>query len=148
MYSRRLEPALSAEDLHTITPSAPLPPTVPQYPVLPTAPQYFPVSASEDNYLPLKYGDRPFKQVFRFEDGYLTLDLHNMTIREAIQTTEAFIQKYWGQYEKVRIITGRGLHSKEGVAKVKPAIKNLLLNLNLKHTEIQQGGCFEVTLSG
>ncbi|ROT80128.1 uncharacterized protein [Penaeus vannamei] len=145
---RRLEPALSAEDLHTVTPSAPLPGTLPQYPVLPTAPQYFPVPPSEGSYLPLKHGDLPFKQVLRFEDGILTLDLHTMTVREALQTTEAFIRQYWGQHEKVRIITGRGIHSENGVPKVKPAIKDFLLNHGLQHTEIRQGGCFEVFLSG
>ena len=54
------------------------------------------------------------------------LDLHEMTLNEAIPATEAFLESCHKKgCRKVRIVTGKGLHSKNGEAVLKPAITAL-----------------------
>lgn len=75
-----------------------------------------------------------------------TLDLHNLTIDEALDTTQAVLQEWWAVEEKERIIagtfnrfgsktlftdpltviTGRGLHSSSGKPRLRTAIKKYL----------------------
>lgn len=125
-------------------------------PVLPTThvaarPTPIPSSSStripsDSPHLRLKYADLSVRRVIKIEHGIPTLDLHNMTVKEATKITRAFLATNIGQQHRVRIITGRGLHSEGGVAKVKPAIETLLENQNLKFSETNSGGCLNVIL--
>lgn len=67
-----------------------------------------------------------------------------MRVKEAVHVTETFIKQSRGHYRRVRIITGRGLHSVDGVPKIKPAIQSLLSGSDYK--EMAKGGCLEVQL--
>lgn len=75
------------------------------------------------------------------------LDLHNFTVQSAIDVTEHALRTWWERetfqreqdgnlskfgfavaYERpLRIITGRGIHSKEGRSRIRVAIKKLLV---------------------
>ncbi|KAK8723131.1 hypothetical protein OTU49_011857 [Cherax quadricarinatus] len=141
----------------SITPSAP-PRQVPQdshlpWPLQPRqVPQhshvqwpttkYDELSQIESPTLHLKFGDRSVSEVFKNENGIPTLDLHHMTVQEAIQTTNSFI-KGLNVHQKFKVITGRGLHSEGGIPKVKPAIESLLKQVNYEFEEVNNGGCFE-----
>ena len=80
----------------------------------------------------------------KFQHGIPSLDLHGMTVKEALDTTRTFLKQSRGRYRTVRIITGRGLHNVNGVPKIKPAIEGFLKGRQYK--EIYKGGCLEVTL--
>lgn len=47
---------------------------------------------------------------------------------------------------RTRIITGRGLHSEGGVAKIKPEVERLMHSQGIHVTESSQGGAMEVEL--
>lgn len=55
------------------------------------------------------------------------LDLHQMTKDEARQEVNAFLDeaKIFG-YKKIRIITGKGLHSESGVGVLNAYVKEML----------------------
>ncbi|PPR07409.1 hypothetical protein CVT26_013725 [Gymnopilus dilepis] len=55
------------------------------------------------------------------------VDLHGLYVKEAISRADEAIQiaKRSGQKE-IRFIVGKGLHSHDGVAKIKPAIEDLM----------------------
>ncbi|XP_068224952.1 uncharacterized protein [Palaemon carinicauda] len=92
------------------------------------------------------YGDLDGEKVFREEKGIPVVDLHKMTRSEAIRIVNEFLAEKVRRYSRVRIITGKGLHSSDGEAKVKPAIKQLLQEKGLEYQEVSGGGCLEVTL--
>ncbi len=51
------------------------------------------------------------------------LDLHEMKLEEAVKATGEFLdQSYRHGLRKVRIITGKGIHSKGGEAVLRPAV--------------------------
>ncbi|KZT26762.1 DUF1771-domain-containing protein [Neolentinus lepideus HHB14362 ss-1] len=55
------------------------------------------------------------------------IDLHGLYVKEAISYTDRAIQKARGQgNSEIRLIVGKGLHSPHGVAKLEPAIKDLM----------------------
>ncbi|KAH9839944.1 uncharacterized protein C8Q71DRAFT_744956 [Rhodofomes roseus] len=55
------------------------------------------------------------------------VDLHDLHVKEAIAYTERAVQdaRHRGD-TKINLIVGKGLHSRKGVAKLRPAIKKLL----------------------
>lgn len=56
-----------------------------------------------------------------------TIDLHGLYVKEAIERTEAAIAD--GQrsgMEEMRVIVGKGIHSQGHVAKIKPAVQDLM----------------------
>ncbi|CAD6929476.1 unnamed protein product, partial [Tilletia controversa] len=55
------------------------------------------------------------------------IDLHGLTVGEAIKRTESFIRDArQGGHSEICVITGRGLHSPTQVAKIRPAIVKLV----------------------
>lgn len=57
------------------------------------------------------------------------LDLHNLLLDEALINTKAFLDSSWHKgYRKVRIITGKGIHSPNGESVLRPAIIGLVKN--------------------
>ena len=56
-----------------------------------------------------------------------TIDLHGLYVKEAIERTEAAIAE--GQktpHRDLRVIVGKGIHSPGHVAKIKPAVQDLM----------------------
>ena len=54
------------------------------------------------------------------------LDLHEMLLDDAVAATRAFLDSsYSNGLKKVRIITGKGIHSKGGEAVLRPAVLNV-----------------------
>lgn len=93
------------------------------------------------------FGDHAHSSnIVRMELGAPTIDLHLLRVREARQVTETFLKQSRGKYRRVRIITGRGLHSVDGVPKIKPAVESLLSENNYSFKETAKGGCLEVML--
>jgi len=60
------------------------------------------------------------------------IDLHDLHVKEAIERTEMAIlaAQHRGETE-IQLIVGRGLHSRDGVAKMRPAIEQLMFELRL-----------------
>ncbi|XP_064091874.1 uncharacterized protein LOC135205343 [Macrobrachium nipponense] len=111
------------------------------------ASRYNLVSPEESPRLHLRFGDLRFREVVKIDAyGFVTLDLHHMTVHEAEQMASDFIDDFTNKENKVRIITGRGARSKDGIPKIKPAIKDLLESEGLEFCEIHAGGCLEVCL--
>ena len=51
------------------------------------------------------------------------LDLHEMLLDDALAATRSFLDLSWSKgLRKVRIITGKGLHSKKGEAVLRPEV--------------------------
>ncbi|KAF8320655.1 DUF1771-domain-containing protein, partial [Clavulina sp. PMI_390] len=60
------------------------------------------------------------------------VDLHGLYVAEAVSRTEAAIQKAQSEGKNhLNIIVGKGLHSQGHVAKIKPAIEELMQKYNL-----------------
>ncbi|KAF8417806.1 hypothetical protein L210DRAFT_3530445 [Boletus edulis BED1] len=60
------------------------------------------------------------------------VDLHGLYVKEAISYTEKSIQEAQQRGDaEIRLIVGRGLHSDGHVAKVKPAIEDLMRKRNM-----------------
>ncbi|CCO29440.1 Smr domain-containing protein C11H11,03c [Rhizoctonia solani AG-1 IB] len=56
------------------------------------------------------------------------LDLHGLYVKEAIERTEAAVEAAQTRGDQqIRIIVGKGLHSQGRVAKLKPAIEELMV---------------------
>lgn len=56
-----------------------------------------------------------------------TIDLHGLFVQEAISYTEQAIQRAQQQgLSTLRVIVGKGIHSAGHVAKIKPAIEDLM----------------------
>ncbi|XP_068224957.1 uncharacterized protein [Palaemon carinicauda] len=106
------------------------------------------VSPGDSPHLHLKFADLSFRDVLKVDnDGIVTLDLHNMTVHEAVQMVSDFTDDFKDEQHRVRIITGRGIRSKGGIPKIKPAVKDFLESEGFKFCEIHSGGCLEVLLS-
>jgi DNA-nicking Smr family endonuclease len=53
--------------------------------------------------------------------------LHGLYVKEAIERTEAAIaQGQRSGQEELRVIVGKGIHSQGHVAKIKPAVQDLM----------------------
>ncbi len=60
------------------------------------------------------------------------LDLHEMRLEDAVKATSEFIELCHGRgYRKIRIVTGKGLHSAGGEAVLRPRIEALCRNHSL-----------------
>jgi DNA-nicking Smr family endonuclease len=56
-----------------------------------------------------------------------TIDLHGLFVKEAIeQVDKAIAEGQRSGAEELRVITGKGLHSARGQAKIKPAVEDLM----------------------
>ena len=81
------------------------------------------------------------------------MDLHGLHVAEAVETVKALLDVHreaqkasrFYPYRYLTVITGRGRHSVGGVAKIKPAIENLL-RINGYEFEVLQAGCLRVNL--
>ncbi|QRV79473.1 hypothetical protein RhiJN_07488 [Ceratobasidium sp. AG-Ba] len=78
------------------------------------------------------------------------LDLHGLYVKEAISKTETAIQAAQSRGDnQIRIIVGKGLHSQGHVAKLKPAIEELMVKYQLNaHIDPQNAGVLIVQLGG
>ncbi|KAL7420964.1 hypothetical protein Q5752_003848 [Cryptotrichosporon argae] len=79
-----------------------------------------------------------------------TVDLHGLYVREALARTEAAIAaaQQSGAGE-LRVIVGKGIHSQGHVAKIKPAVEELMQKYNLAaHLDPQNTGVLIVDLTG
>lgn len=60
-------------------------------------------------------------------DAQDELDLHEVKLEEAkVQVTDFLEQSYKKGYRKIRIVTGKGLHSKGGEAVLRPMVLSLV----------------------
>jgi hypothetical protein len=56
-----------------------------------------------------------------------TIDLHGLYVKEAIERTEAAISQAQQRGDaEIKVIVGKGLHSQGHVAKIKPAVEDLM----------------------
>ena len=56
-----------------------------------------------------------------------TIDLHGLYVKEAIEKTEeAIAAGQRGGQGELRVIVGKGIHSQGHVAKIKPAVQELM----------------------
>ena len=79
-----------------------------------------------------------------------TIDLHGLYVKEAIERTEQAITRAQssGQTE-LRVIVGKGIHSQGHVAKIKPAVEDLMRKYNLSaHLDPHNTGVLLVDLTG
>ncbi len=96
------------------------------------------------------------KEKLKHKNKYLpdieaVLDLHEFTREEASVAVEDFLKNAEEKkYRRIRIITGKGLHSANGRGIMKEYVKNILERSGLKYSEakISEGGsgAFEVEL--
>ena len=60
------------------------------------------------------------------------LDLHEMKLDQALVATKQFLELCQSKgYRKVRIVTGKGIHSANGEAVLRPAVANYCRNSSL-----------------
>jgi len=78
------------------------------------------------------------------------IDLHGLYVKEAISHTERAIQEAQSRGDtEIHLIVGKGLHSTEHVAKLKPAIEDLIQKYNLAaHLDEHNSGVLIVALDG
>lgn len=76
--------------------------------------------------------------------GYPEIDLHGLIVYEAIKEIRGFLLNYLAKDSRVIIITGRGLNSPGGEAKIKPAVIEWLDEHNYEHYDVYEGGALEV----
>lgn len=56
-----------------------------------------------------------------------TLDLHGLYVKEAIERTEGAVREAQARGDaEIRVIVGKGIHSQGHVAKLKPAVEDLM----------------------
>ncbi|MBU3925240.1 Smr/MutS family protein [Patescibacteria group bacterium] len=71
------------------------------------------------------------------------IDLHGFTKQEAAEALKNFIKNaYDKKYKRIRIITGKGLHSENGQSVLKGYVKSVLEKegLNYSDSKIYDGG--------
>jgi DNA-nicking Smr family endonuclease len=74
-----------------------------------------------------------------------TIDLHGLTVKEAMAYTIQFLKKCsWSQGEKVEIITGAGRHSEKRRQKIQPALTAHLMQHGYR-ISVQNEGCLIVS---
>lgn len=84
------------------------------------------------------------------DSGPDEVDLHGLYTAEAITRTEQEVaQRQRRGDQTVRIIVGKGIHSKDHVAHIKPAIEDLMRKYNLQaHLDPKNSGVLVVDLTG
>ncbi|KIY51055.1 DUF1771-domain-containing protein [Fistulina hepatica ATCC 64428] len=61
------------------------------------------------------------------------VDLHGLFVKEAVERTDRAIQEARARGEtEIRLIVGKGMHSDGQVAKIKPAVEDLMVKHNLQ----------------
>jgi DNA-nicking Smr family endonuclease len=76
------------------------------------------------------------------------IDLHGLLVKEAIVRIQRHVKlcKDAG-IQRTLVITGRGIHSKEGIAKIKPAIRELCVSEGLQVIPNESNeGCLTVVI--
>lgn len=164
--SRSSSPGTSTPTVHTYSlykkphsydcssrPSAPfsyLPgrPCVPPPPVPPASAPSAPPSTPEDSpTVGLTFGTRKLSSIIFDDNGIPTLDLHNMTVPEAKSAVQGFLRRQRSLGSSyIQIITGRGIHSDNGIPKIKPVVKNIIVGEGLQYRETCKGGSYLVYL--
>lgn len=77
--------------------------------------------------LPVQYTQRVSFGRVDSENG-ATIDLHGASVSEAVQITKTIlIESPATQAKPLKIITGRGIHSANGIGVLGPAVKNALV---------------------
>ncbi|XP_069180170.1 uncharacterized protein [Procambarus clarkii] len=71
------------------------------------------------------------------------LDLHGMYRHEAGVAVNSFLRKHSDE-SRVRIITGRGLHSEKNQPVLKPHVINLISQRGLSYKVVSKGGCIDI----
>lgn len=94
--------------------------------------------------LDLRNGWRSYDDIITSQGGMPAIDLHYMTVSEALPWTQYFLSTIQG-HSRVRVITGRGVHS-EGGPRLKPAIENYFHDCGISYCERDNGGSFIVYL--
>ncbi|WWC90957.1 uncharacterized protein L201_005895 [Kwoniella dendrophila CBS 6074] len=79
-----------------------------------------------------------------------TIDLHGLYVKEAIEKVESAISSSQRSgSEELRVIVGKGIHSQNHQAKIKPAVENLMVKYNLTaHVDPSNTGVLIVDLQG
>lgn len=79
-------------------------------------------------------------------DTLASIDLHGLHVAEALQVINQLLEIHAQMGEsnnnktkKLRVITGQGIHSIHGVAKIKPAVKNFLKSKGYTFVEADAG---------
>ncbi|KAB7499604.1 hypothetical protein Anas_07997 [Armadillidium nasatum] len=81
------------------------------------------------------------------QDGLETIDLHGKKVSEARYLADKFLHHQERQsLPAVQIITGRGLHSPDGIPVLKPVVRNMIRDRGLRYDEIAMGGAYKVYL--
>jgi len=78
------------------------------------------------------------------------IDLHGLYVKEAIDYTDRSIQEAQSRGDsEIHLIVGKGLHSAGHIAKIKPAIEELMARDNLSaHLDPDNSGVLVVKLNG
>lgn len=98
--------------------------------------------------VPLRYGKRPLRSIFRYERSVRTLDCHGMSCSEAVKFISGFISwaksnlsRKGGRDKKlVQVVTGKGNHSRSKVPVIRGKAIRLLQDFRLKYEEVNSGG--------
>ncbi|WFD34485.1 Putative ATP-dependent helicase IRC3 [Malassezia cuniculi] len=79
-----------------------------------------------------------------------TIDLHGLYVKEAIAKAEQVLQQARAQnYPQLRIIVGKGIHSKDHVSHIKPAVERLVRDYNVSaHVDPKNTGVLIVNMNG
>lgn len=79
-----------------------------------------------------------------------TLDLHGLYVKEALSKVEEAVQQAQQQnYPQLKLIVGKGIHSRDHVSHVKPAVQRLLSHYHLDaHVDPDNAGIVVVNLRG
>ncbi|KAG8735966.1 hypothetical protein FRC10_009955 [Ceratobasidium sp. 414] len=85
-----------------------------------------------------RYNERAAKEIFLslnptyYSDPPTRIDLHGLFVNEALVYTQGHIDRCRQDgVAETKIITGRGNNSKDGIAKIKPAVEGLLVRESL-----------------
>jgi DNA-nicking Smr family endonuclease len=65
----------------------------------------------------------------------IRIDLHGLTVREALTITEELVSTYHGSQRKLYLITGVGNHSIRGIARIRPAVKTFLSQQGVMYSD-------------
>ncbi|XP_069156374.1 uncharacterized protein [Procambarus clarkii] len=79
----------------------------------------------------------------RYRNRAWELDLHGMYRHEADVAVNSFLRKHSDE-SRVRIITGRGLHSEKNQPVLKPHVINLISQRGLSYKVVSKGGCIDI----
>ncbi|KAK4050754.1 hypothetical protein OIO90_004976 [Microbotryomycetes sp. JL221] len=111
------------------------------------------IQGKEHQRLKEMYNDQAADWIFKANNQtqpFGTIDLHGLYVQEAIERTEQSIQQCRNQgLPELRVIVGKGIHSQRHVAKIKPAIIDLMEKERLTaHLDSHNAGVLIVQLQG